>query len=584
MVWHSFILNPRNYLADCLRFSKMNLWAGGLPWRPVAASINNEDFFYNPGQNAQKAFTTYTKHTWNNLDEPKLVLSCPYCRTRNTVDWTTSTTKSAWNRSNKGENGIGFVDPGFQMMCTSCRQVTDHELLRAQSFIRDVQKLLVHQTPMPGTILALDGKVQSLYLTETVRFGRVMLDTAFVNSLIQDKLAPTFGDTTTVQHRSMADIQQPIEATLQDRLAMWGLIGKQTLSKEARIGVRRMMACYWSNCSIFSMDLVGAVIRQGVFVEKMHKIDWLHSPSLRATMERFHVKYERFFEIMERNPGETVVPTLDVDLLWHTHQLAPQSYYAYASQKTQTFVDHDDKIEENKLSTSFEWTTKKYQTYFDDLYSECTCWYCESIREAASSGLARLVRGGKVPAPIQAQLDRLHAHASAPAASAAPDTHSANHISTHNAVRSAALADDKAMARVARHQLEKGYSRACQRARKEGRPPPARSRAEDGKGVAYDPYGYPVYLPLALYYPYMGTPFVTPGVYPANPACAAGGCCQGTCSAGVAAGGCAAGGCGGAGGIGGCGAIASCSGVGSGCGSGGGLSCGGGGGCGGGGC
>ena len=34
-------------------------------------------------------------------------------------------------------------------------------------------------------------------------------------------------------------------------------------TKEERIALRRMMSCYWDNASPFSLDLVGAVIRQG---------------------------------------------------------------------------------------------------------------------------------------------------------------------------------------------------------------------------------------------------------------------------------------------------------------------------------
>lgn len=40
MVWHSFMLNPRTYLEDCLRFGMMGLWKTGLPWKAVDAVID----------------------------------------------------------------------------------------------------------------------------------------------------------------------------------------------------------------------------------------------------------------------------------------------------------------------------------------------------------------------------------------------------------------------------------------------------------------------------------------------------------------------------------------------------------------
>jgi hypothetical protein len=71
------------------------------------------------------------------------------------------------------------------------------------------------------------------------------------------------------------------------------------LSRPQKIACRRMMSRYWDNHSAFALDLASAVIRQGSFVEKMHKIDWLHSPTISSTMSRLLLKYERFFTISE---------------------------------------------------------------------------------------------------------------------------------------------------------------------------------------------------------------------------------------------------------------------------------------------
>jgi hypothetical protein len=95
-------------------------------------------------------------------------------------------------------------------------------------------------------------------------------------------------------------------------------------------------------------------------------------------MGRFLTKYDRFFHIIMANPDQVVVPTVDIDLIWHTHQLSPGRYYNFAVENTGSYIDHQDKIEENKLSEAFEWTTKTYQNQFQEVYSECTCWYCES--------------------------------------------------------------------------------------------------------------------------------------------------------------------------------------------------------------
>ncbi len=76
------------------------------------------------------------------------------------------------------------------------------------------------------------------------------------------------------------------------------------------------MSRYWENSSVFALDLVGAVIRQGTFIEKMHSIDWIHSPAVGSTMARLIEKYTRYFTILAKYPSQVAVPTLDVDLAW----------------------------------------------------------------------------------------------------------------------------------------------------------------------------------------------------------------------------------------------------------------------------
>lgn len=96
-------------------------------------------------------------------------------------------------------------------------------------------------------------------------------------------------------------------------------------------------------------------------------------------MKDIVTKYERFIEILANYPGEVAVPTLDLDLGWHTHQLSPRSYFDFTVLQTTTFVDHNDKIDEDKLGVLFEWTTKIYQERYGEVYSQCRCWYCEGM-------------------------------------------------------------------------------------------------------------------------------------------------------------------------------------------------------------
>ena len=371
----------------------------------------------------------------------------------------------------------------------------------------------------------------------------------------------------------MTDIRTEIERFLKDKayIRKANSSTSHVLKRGEKIAVRRMMSRYWDNSSVFALDLVSAVIRQGSFIEKMHSIDWIHSPAATSTMARLIQKYTHYMYIIACHPNQTAVPTLDVDLAWHTHQLSPPYYYAYTVTKTARFIDHDDKIEETALSTAFEWTSKTYQKMYNELYSECTCWYCEAIRESHTSSIKRVFGGNKA---IESQLDRLHA--------GNKDPNTSPHISAHNAIKA-----DKDVSRGIREasmkaKLERDYQKACNHARKKGRTPPTRDQYNGSDSAMA--YGYPLYMPY--YAPYMGDPCVNSGFYVANPGCAnftegaAGNCCAGACGGGVAAGSCGGGGSGGCAG----GAAGGSGGSGGGCGGGGGGAGGCGGGGGGGGC
>ena len=306
-------------------------------------------------------------------------------------------------------------------------------------------------------------------------------------------------------------------------------------TKEERVALRHMMSCYWENASPFSLDLVGAVIRQGTFIEKMHRLNWIHSPAARFTMERLLIKYGRYLAIVASSKGPQIaVPTLDVDLAWHTHQRRPPMYYRHTVSLLNRFLNHDDKIEDTVLSTAFEWTSKTYQKKYNELYSECTCWYCEAVRESHSSTLSglnlRKKFGGKASV-IEQQLDQVH--------SARDESTEMNHLSAHNSIRPDDSSDHAIRERNLRIKLEVDYKKAVVKARKQGREPPVRDEY-------YYAYGYPIYMPV--YVPYQGDPCVSEGMYPANPSCAtfvpgaSGNCAAGSCGGGVAAGACGGGG------------------------------------------
>ncbi|KAK3393886.1 hypothetical protein B0H63DRAFT_387233 [Podospora didyma] len=586
MVWHTHMLNPRAFLEDAMLAGLRSFWATGMPWATINKAIDT-DFAYNVSDDCKASWVSRTGLSWENADDPLVKsMRCPRCNFSLEIPWTTCCFPETY-KSNDHEQpdliGSGYGDGQLQYSCSNCQLNIRKELLSAAKFAKDTQALLGPSArPMPGTILdPKSGMPTAASLVESTRnmeprtFPNRMLKSG-VNSM-RTKMTGLITSYSYV-NPSMEDVRKEIDKVFKDRLGLREIDGLHIsvpgvkrsggVTPTARICVRKMMSRYWENFSYFALDLCGGVMRQGIFIEKMFKLDWLHSPAATNTMTRLLTKYDRFFTIMQTNPNKITVPTLDVDLAWHTHQLSPSAYYRFCVSRTKKFVDHDDKIDENTLNLQFEWTSKEYQDRFGEVYSECTCWYCESIRSSHISSVGKLL--GKSKQEKVAESFHLSG-----AAQLCPPSNSA-HISSHNSVRPmtdprlqsfAALARRHVQAQLAAAQkkrLDAAYAKARARAEKKGRKIPPRDEY-------YDHWGYP----YAYYGPYMYPMWFMPGMYygygPAYVAACGGGSGWGSCAAGTCGGGVAAGACGGPGGCGGDGA-GGAGGCGGGCSGGGGKS------------
>jgi hypothetical protein len=53
----------------------------------------------------------------------------------------------------------------------------------------------------------------------------------------------------------------------------------------------------------------------------------------------FKHSHYRFLDLMASSPGTLLVPTLDIDLIWHTHQLRSEDYQADTEQYVGRFIN-----------------------------------------------------------------------------------------------------------------------------------------------------------------------------------------------------------------------------------------------------
>ena len=111
-------------------------------------------------------------------------------------------------------------------------------------------------------------------------------------------------------------------------------------------------------------DPAAAVHRQHGFAVKMVDRAWLHGPNLDSLLDQARARYGNFFALLAAVPGP-MVPTLDIDLVWHTHQLSPAKYAAFSKERANgRFIDHNDQVDEASLKLNSRDTATLYGQMF----------------------------------------------------------------------------------------------------------------------------------------------------------------------------------------------------------------------------
>jgi hypothetical protein len=124
------------------------------------------------------------------------------------------------------------------------------------------------------------------------------------------------------------------------------------------------------------------MIRQSSFIVKMSIELWIWSPAMEGTLRRGIQRYKRFLRLFNLYPRKMLVPTLEIDLVWHTHQLSPLQYFRSTVALTGRFIDHNDKLDSTILNPGLKETSNLYRMEFAETYSYCNCWDCEAFRSA----------------------------------------------------------------------------------------------------------------------------------------------------------------------------------------------------------
>jgi len=136
-------------------------------------------------------------------------------------------------------------------------------------------------------------------------------------------------------------------------------------AKQAIWRFKKLQSFYINNSTPFTVDLVRAVLRQLQFAKKMPLNTWNKDDILNEAI----IRYYKFLNLMKLYPGKLFVPTLDVDLVWHAHQLNPSDYHKFTLTNVGNFIDHNDNIEKPSLGNGFIETAQLWKQNYNEGYS-----------------------------------------------------------------------------------------------------------------------------------------------------------------------------------------------------------------------
>ncbi|KAG0152161.1 hypothetical protein CROQUDRAFT_650240 [Cronartium quercuum f. sp. fusiforme G11] len=337
MVWHAYCLNPRWYCEDSLRLHP-TLQRLSFPLELAATNIK-----YELNGNVITTSTDSSQERIWSLEMPfdprinasmslgRLVI-CPDCQGNIHTEWT-------------NKEGKGWVDDRLVLACNKCKQWSGTRLdLGMAHFLSDFSHAT--QEPIAEALVShtLAGTLTTLH--NLVDLGNARLMISHIKKL------------SGVSQTTLS----PINSLLIQNKPKW---------------LSRTLSAYHSGTP-FSIDLVGAVIRQSSFINKMVTLRFTEiSESLdgQSTLDRCILRYQAFLELMSNDSKMFFVPTLDIDLAWHTHQLSRGAKYCQDTiDIVGRLVDHNDDVDEGHLTDSFSKTAQAWKAKYGVSYSGCNCF------------------------------------------------------------------------------------------------------------------------------------------------------------------------------------------------------------------
>ncbi|KIM24605.1 hypothetical protein M408DRAFT_26897 [Serendipita vermifera MAFF 305830] len=371
MVWHTYLLNPWTYHEDSVRrttpFARRLAAMQSMPITLVASLIDPNTFeplvpsyhresFFELTSGLSFMYATSTSMT------DVLELVCPCCNALNErVPWITA-------------DGKGFGETEFAYTCESCGRSFNRETMGVRKFCEEATRHRAgRKVYFANTLVDSNTGKEDEMLAEMKSFHIVQrIRTVFKLSKVceQDDIVPQ----ATELAKALDWSTEKVVPLLQQAIYAQKTFRRGDATTPF---VQRILGAY-NNAGYASLDLVGAVIRQGSFVKAIEGLGWLNarrftSGRTQAPLFQAISRYHSFLDLLTTKAPACPIPTLDIDLVWHTHQLSGAAYRTDTLRLLNRVLKHDDTIQPSTFHAGYAATSTAWTKRFNAAYSTCGC-------------------------------------------------------------------------------------------------------------------------------------------------------------------------------------------------------------------
>ncbi|KAJ6565016.1 hypothetical protein DFH09DRAFT_919796 [Mycena vulgaris] len=368
MVWHAYLLNPGWYAEDVERVVELrglkkagDVLAASLG-ENLGTLIVSEPSAARVAQWVKLTATPFDPFEAASLSQYR-VITCPKCSATVHASFMTDT-------------GTGYLQHSFMTPCpnTECQFQITHDALALRKLALDLSTHRPRSEPQ-GFLAPLTNCIHSSGTLHTpinpVDLARGWTTRAAM--LNHHKLKRPDYKEPGVLLENLAYADFIMQQANYDFGTLKNMLAANMRGNGGRL-IGRITSAYTDD-KLFSVELI---LRQGTFVAKMHELQWTRpgffdtledETALRHAIARYHA----FLDLMSSSPASFFVPTLDIDLAWHTHQLMASNYSNDTRQYVGRFIDHDDKVAESQLASSFDITCRAWKERYGVQYMHCGC-------------------------------------------------------------------------------------------------------------------------------------------------------------------------------------------------------------------